>query len=98
MRFVVLATMLRGALDVPEALDDANQWRAFSAWRQDVSREIRAEFEMRYDDARIVWAKESGRGQGSVVRDQRKPARPFDPRTERMVELARRAGSCRRVA
>jgi hypothetical protein len=54
-RFLVIATMARGALQAAEVLDDANQWRAFSAWREDESRRVRTEFELRYDDARVVW-------------------------------------------
>lgn len=62
VRFVVVATAVRGGLDAPELLDDANQWRVFSAWREDASRQVRTEFEMRYDDARVVWAKGGERG------------------------------------
>ncbi|HEV2133775.1 MAG TPA: hypothetical protein VGR47_05885 [Terracidiphilus sp.] len=57
VRFVVVGTMLRGALETPEPLDDANQWRAFSAWREDASREVRVAFELAHDDARVVWAR-----------------------------------------
>ena len=55
VRFVVIATMVRGRLDAPELLDDANQWRALSAWRVDESRCVRTEFEQRYQDAQVVW-------------------------------------------
>lgn len=61
-RFVVLCTMRRGVLKTPELLDDANQWRAFSAWRMDVSREERIAFET--EDARVVWAWNSARRRG----------------------------------
>jgi hypothetical protein len=70
VRFVVVASLLRGALDRPEVLDDANQWRAFSSWRQGESREVRTDFELRYDEARVVWA-----------RDGKKPSRYVDPKT-----------------
>lgn len=52
VRFVVVATLKLGALKRPAVLDDANQWRAFSAWREDESRETRAAFEMR---ERVEW-------------------------------------------
>lgn len=54
VRFVIVATMLRGALRRPEVLDDANQWRAFSAWRMEESRAVRAEWERTSD--RVVWS------------------------------------------
>lgn len=57
-RFVVIATTLRGALDRPELLDDANQWRAFSTWRESESRDVRAAFEL---GERVVWKKPSRR-------------------------------------
>lgn len=60
-RFVVVATMQRGVLEAPELLDDANQWRAFSAWLEDEGRKVRTDFELRYDDARVIWAKEPAR-------------------------------------
>jgi hypothetical protein len=80
-RFVVIATARRGALKRPELLDDANQWRAFSAWRQDESREVRAKWELldAMNEARVVWAK--------------KPVKNAAvSRVDRMVELARRVG------
>jgi hypothetical protein len=52
LRFVVVATTLRGGLKKPELLDDANQWRAFSAWRMSESRDQRVAFEMRET---VVW-------------------------------------------
>jgi len=52
IRFVVVATTLRGKLRRPEVLDDANSWRAFSAWREDVSRDARVEWER---SERVVW-------------------------------------------
>ncbi len=55
-RFVAVWTLQRGVLEKPEVLDDANQWRAFSAWREDESRKVRTDFELRYDEARVVWA------------------------------------------
>lgn len=55
VRFVVVATTQRGALERSEVLDDANQWRAFSAWRMSESRDQRVAFEM--DDAVVMWAK-----------------------------------------
>jgi hypothetical protein len=79
-RFVVSATMLRGTLKSPEPLDDANQWRAFSAWRQDESRDIRAEWELdAVNDTRVVWAK--------------KPVSAALSRVDRMMELAGRRAS-----
>lgn len=57
VRFVVVSTTLRGVLETPELLDEANQWRAFSAWREDESRIERAEFELAYEDCEVVWAK-----------------------------------------
>jgi hypothetical protein len=63
-RFVVVATMLRGALQKAELLDDANQWRAFSAWREAASRDVRVEFECGRDDARIVWRRRPARKVG----------------------------------
>jgi hypothetical protein len=54
LRFVLVWSMLRGGLKTPEALDDANQWRAFSAWRMSESRDVRVEFEM---SDRVIWAK-----------------------------------------
>jgi hypothetical protein len=92
IRFVAVATMRRGALAKPEALDDANQWRAFSAWREEVSRSARVEFELGYDDARIVW------NRSALTAEMRQPgrrarrridARKRDPRIKRMMELAR---------
>jgi hypothetical protein len=71
VRFVVIATILRGALAVPEALDDANQWRALCSCLQGDSRRERVAFERgndlperlrpvagepRNDEARVVWA------------------------------------------
>ncbi len=44
--FVVVGTLRRGALKKPELLDDANQWRAFSAWRMDESRDARVRYEL----------------------------------------------------
>lgn len=52
MRFVQVWTLKRGKIDPPELLDDADQWRVFSAWREDVSREARAEFEL---SETVVW-------------------------------------------
>jgi hypothetical protein len=78
VRFVAVATTVRGKLDVPELLDDANQWRAFSAWREDESRRVRTEFELSYDDARVVWAK--GSDPLSVASGQKKPVRGVDAR------------------
>ncbi len=46
MRFVAVWTLQRGMLEKPELLDDANQWRAFSAWRTDASRDVRVAFEL----------------------------------------------------
>lgn len=43
---MAVATLQRGALEVPEPLDDANQWRAFSAMRADESRAERVKFEL----------------------------------------------------
>lgn len=63
-RFVAVWTLRRGALKTPELLDDANQWRAFSAWRMDASREERVAFET--DDARVVWAWNSARRRGTA--------------------------------
>jgi hypothetical protein len=78
--FVVIATMRRGALKRPEPLDDANQWRAFSAWRQDESREIRVEWELdALNDTRVVWAKKPGK-------------RTALTHIDRMMELAGRRG------
>ena len=57
LRFVIVSTLLRGVLKKPELLDDANQWRAFSAWREDESREARVEYELGYVDSEVVWAK-----------------------------------------
>lgn len=54
IRFMVVGTTRRGALAPPEVLDDANSWRAFSAWRMDESRAVRAAFEV--DQARVVWS------------------------------------------
>jgi hypothetical protein len=50
IRFVVIATTARGALGRAEPLDERNQWRAFSAWREAVSREARAAFELSRSD------------------------------------------------
>lgn len=55
VRFVVVSTMLRGVLEKPELLDDANQWRAFSAWREDESRSVRVEWELGFEDCEVVW-------------------------------------------
>lgn len=49
-RFVAVWTLQRGLLEKPEPLDDANQWRAFSAWRQDESRDVRVAFELHPND------------------------------------------------
>ncbi len=54
-RFFAVWTLQRGVLEMPEPLDDANQWRACSARRADASRDVRAEFELAGDDARVVW-------------------------------------------
>lgn len=54
MHFVVVSTLRRGVLQHPEPLDDANQWRAFSAWREDVSRQARVAYEL---GETVVWAK-----------------------------------------
>jgi hypothetical protein len=52
VRFYAIGT-LRGALKKPKLLNDANQWRAFSAWRMDLSREERVRFEM---SETVVWS------------------------------------------
>ena len=77
VRFVVIATILRGALAVPEALDDANQWRALCSWLQGEIRSERVAFEPgndlperlrpvagepRNDEARAVWARDRRAG------------------------------------
>jgi hypothetical protein len=81
IRFVVIATMRRGVLKRPEPLDDANQWRAFSAWRQDESRLIRAEWELdAMNEARVVWAKKPVKSAALI-------------RVDRMMELAGRRAS-----
>ncbi len=61
LRFVVIATMRRGRLKRPQVLEDADQWRAFSAWREDESRRVRAEYEARMlRDTRVIWSKARG--------------------------------------
>ena len=57
-RFVAVWTLRRGVLRRPEPLDDANQWRAYSAWRMDLSRQARAEFEL---GNVVVWNKKQPR-------------------------------------
>lgn len=52
VRFVAVWTLRRGSLEVPELLDDANQWRAFSAWRMDASLDVRVAFEL---GETVVW-------------------------------------------
>ena len=53
--FVIVWSLKRGALKAPELLDDENQWRAFSAWREAESRDLRVAFECSHDDARVIW-------------------------------------------
>jgi hypothetical protein len=50
--FVVVATLKRGKLRRREVLSDENAGRAFSAWRQDMSRDARAEWEC---NEVVVW-------------------------------------------
>lgn len=91
MRFVIVGTLKRGALDRPfELLDDAGEMAAFSRWRQDVSRKIRAEWELdAMLDARVVW---NDRDQWSGIRDKKKPVRHIGNKgVARMLELAARA-------
>ncbi len=59
-QFVIMSTAIRGAVNPPEPLDDANQWRAFSAWRAEVSVNARAEWELARPDAEVVWSEASG--------------------------------------
>jgi hypothetical protein len=62
-RFVAVWTLQRGVLEKPEPLDDANQWRAFSAWRMDASRDMRVAFEL---GETVVWAKPVARVSGET--------------------------------
>ena len=66
-RFVAVWTLQRGVLNKPEPLDDANQWRAFSAWRMDASRDVRVAFEL---GETVVWAK-SVRSVNGPVKERR---------------------------
>lgn len=67
VRFVAVWTLKRGALKRPEVLDDANQWRAFSAWRMDASGDVRAAFEL---GETVVWARPVASA-GGRVRERR---------------------------
>lgn len=75
-------TLQRGVLEKPEPLDDANQWRAFSAWRMDASRDVRVAFELHPNDVdlslgtpgelgeTVVWARPVASA-GGAVRERR---------------------------
>lgn len=67
-RFFAVWTLQRGVLEMPERLDDANQWRAFSAWRADASRDVRAEFEL---GETVVWKHEPMAAVNGAVRERR---------------------------
>jgi hypothetical protein len=51
-KFVVVGTWKRGALRRREVLSDENASKAFSAWRADESRQVRAEWER---EEVVVW-------------------------------------------
>lgn len=78
MRFVVIATLRGGPLRRPRALSGPQQEMAFAQLRQDMSREVRAEFELGVlVENGVTWAEAAAAG---------------DPRVERMIELSRRVG------
>jgi hypothetical protein len=54
-RFVVVSTMLRGALARPEVLDDDGQAAAFWQLRMDESQALRVNFELAMNEARVEW-------------------------------------------
>lgn len=86
MRFVAVWTLRGGVLEKPEPLDDANQWRAYTAWRMDASRDVRAAFELEHDDARVAWNRAfDGHGYRMAQLQERRP------RVNRLMAVAERA-------
>lgn len=83
-RFVAVWSLKRGTIDPPEPLDDANQWRAFRAWRQETSCDVRVAFDLHPNDVDlssgppgklgelVVWANPVARANSSA-RERRRP-------------------------
>lgn len=87
VRFVVVWSLRRGRLTTPEPLDNANQGRAYRAWRKEVCRQPRTEFET-INGERVVWSAEwQRREEAARKRRDREEAK----RVERMMLLAERA-------
>lgn len=92
MRFVVVSTLLRGVLKTPEVLDDANQWRAFSAWREDESRGERVEFELDAARRELAGADSGPDAVSDVVVWAEWLAQPFRGERKALSSVARRVG------
>jgi hypothetical protein len=76
-KFLVVGTLLRGALDRPETLDDDGQAAAYWQLRMDESQQIRVAYELGMCEARVEW--------------KRKPvSREAPGRVDRMMQIAER--------
>lgn len=81
-RVVVIATLVRGALAVPEPLDESGQAQAFWRLREDDSQSVQAVIDAAMLDARVVW------------REEKRPA-DHGARIDKMLKLAERASKGR---
>lgn len=75
MRFVIVSTARRGTIEPPEMLNEEGQAMAISRVREDLSRDLRAQ-----------WESDCGR----EVLPPKKLVGSVDLRVERMMRLARR--------